>query len=433
MARRSKKKVDFITHLKGKLTAAESKQLKELIAKAESREVDTTETGQILTMRSKTRRTVEDVIAECKIDTTVWEIERVLAGKYDILAKKDLIMEGDPIHPKARRQQLAVTELWQVKIWFRRKQPELQALERILEEIKKNRLVVPALKRQLKAGSPRRALEVCLMDPHFGMHCFAPGSDKAYSLEDCEDICLWAAHSLLELSKPYWPIEEIVFPFGNDFLHHDGLFHTTTAGTPQPEAMSWQHVYTRGVKLAIALVETLRKIAPVKIRQIPGNHDRQSSYTMGHVLWAYYHNAKDVEVDASSSPYKFYRYGTTLIGYDHGHSVGAVRLASLMANERPKDWAETSYREWHCGDQHRKGSSKPSAFEEQGVSVEFLPGLTVPNEWHRLKSYNWQKRGAIAFVYDYKTGPIARVQANINAYTGLPTGIKREAKKGWSY
>jgi hypothetical protein len=60
--------------------------------------------------------------------------------------------------------------------------------------------------------------------------------------------------------------------------------------------------------------------------------------------------------------------------------------------------------------------------EEQGVSVEFLPGLTPPNEWHRLKSFNWQKRAGMAFVWDAKAGCILRAQANIDSYTGRMMG-----------
>ena len=89
-----------------------------------------------------------------------------------------------------------------------------------------------------------------------------------------------------------------------------------------------------------------------------------------------------------------------------------------MANECKDAWSQTVYREWHCGDQHRKGSGKPMMFEEQGVSVEFLPGLTPPNEWHRIHSYNWQKRAGMAFVWDYTAGCIARIQTNVNSYTG---------------
>ena len=96
----------------------------------------------------------------------------------------------------------------------------------------------------------------------------------------------------------------------------------------------------------------------------------------------------------------------------------AVRLPGLMANECPEDWAETKhgYREWHLGDQHRKGTGKPSFMEEQGVSVEYLPGLVAPNEWHKLKAFNWQKRAGTAFVWDYSAGPIARNQVNIDRY-----------------
>ena len=56
------------------------------------------------------------------------------------------------------------------------------------------------------------------------------------------------------------------------------------------------------------------------------------------------------------------------------------------------------------------------------MSVEYLPSLTPPNEWHRRKSFNWQKRGAMAYVWDYYTGPTARLQVNLNSYTGQPTG-----------
>jgi len=165
------------------------------------------------------------------------------------------------------------------------------------------------------------------------------------------------------------------------------------------------------------MVMRTRKIAKkLYIYQVPGNHSRMADFTLANILKAYFRNDPNIIIDASSSPYKFHRFGTTLIGYEHGHSVSAIRLAALMANERKKDWAETEYREFHLGDQHRKGSSKPAAFEEQGVSIEYIPGLTSPNEWHRLKAFNHQKRGAMAFVYDYDTGPVARFQHNIQKF-----------------
>ena len=114
-----------------------------------------------------------------------------------------------------------------------------------------------------------------------------------------------------------------------------------------------------------------------------------------------------------------------LIGFEHGHSVKPIRLAALMANERPDDWAETLYREWHLADQHRKGSSKPAMLEEQGVAIEYLPGLPPANEWHRLKAFNRQQRAGVAFVWDHEEGPIHRAQVNISRITGERMGAKR--------
>ena len=166
------------------------------------------------------------------------------------------------------------------------------------------------------------------------------------------------------------------------------------------------------------MVNRIRGVAKeIFIYEIPGNHSRMADFTLAHLLRAYFRHDKNIHVDATSSPYKFHRFGVNLIGYEHGHSVGTIRLAAIMANECRKDWSETEYREFHLGDQHRKGSAKPSSFEEQGVSVEYIPSIVAPNEWHRLKGFNHQKRGAMAFVYDFSTGPIARFQYNISQYS----------------
>lgn len=252
------------------------------------------------------------------------------------------------------------------------------------------------------------------MDVHMGLICQRPEADDAWDMTIAADTVREALADLLDLAKGFGPFEEIFIPFGNDFCHIDNVFATTTAGTGQPEAAAWHRMYVEAQALAIDIINRLRHEAPkVSIYQIPGNHSRMSDFTLGRILEAHFRNDKNVFVDASASPYKFHRCGVNLIGYEHGHSIKAQRMAGLMANERPKDWAETKYREIHCGDQHRKGSA---SFEEQGVSVEYIPGITAGNEWHRLKGFNHGKRGAMAYVWDWKKGPISRLQTNLFAY-----------------
>jgi len=357
--------------------------------------------------------TEEELLKHAGIDMELYEIERVVVNNWEVAGKKSK-QEWDGVWK---------TGLRQIKITLKRKKAEQVSVERLLEQIKDSSpLMLPIKYPKAVKSKPKRALEISLMDPHYGMLCYKGDSDQPWDLEQCEKLCMWSIESLMERAAVYGPFEEIVFPFGNDFMHHDNLNHTTTRGTLQPEGLSYSHVYERAIKLAVTMVERLAEMAPVKIIQVSGNHDQVTAFTLGHVLNAYYRNDPNVSVDVSPSPYKFYQYGTNLIGFDHGHHIKPIRLAALMAHECADVWAQTSFREWHLGDQHRKGTGRPTIMEEQGVSVEYLPALTPPNAWHRLKSFNWQQRGAMGFVWDHDEGPMARVQVNLNSYTGRPTG-----------
>lgn len=357
-------------------------------------------------------KTEAELIAAAEIDMDLYEIERVVVNNWEVAGAKK------------KTDGIWKTGLRQIKIHLKRKSAEKISLERLLAEIQSSSKskTKPYPKYQKPKGKQKRSLEICVMDPHFGMQCFQGDSDHNWSLDECEKLCLWSIDYLISQATSYGPFEEIVFPFGNDFMHHDNLLHTTTRGTPQPEGLAYSAVYERAIALAFSIVDRLREIAPVKVLQIPGNHDQVSSFTLGHVLKARYHHDKAVNVDASPSPYKFYHYGTNLIGFDHGHHIKPIRLAALMAHECRDIWGKTTYREWHLGDQHRKGSSNPVMMEEQGVSVEYLRALTPPNAWHRLKSFNWQQRGSTGFIWDYHSGPLARIYANLDSYTGKPTG-----------
>lgn len=365
-----------------------------------------------LTVRSLDVKTLDDALRIGRVDLAVWEVDRYTINSWETTMRVR--------HKDADDDPQTYTN-WQVKVWLRRKKAEVRALEALLGDIRRHApLFAPIKRRKPTKGTPRRQLELDILDPHFGLRCYEPGADHAWTPDQCEEMILDVTERLLKVAEPYAPFEAIVWPFGNDFIHGDNVFHTTTQGTAQPEQDCWQYIYRRAWKLVLTIVERLRQEAPeLFLYSVPGNHDRQSVFTIAQLIEAVYARTKGVHVDASASPYKFHHYGVNLIGFEHGHSIRqTVRLAALMANECRDIWAQTVYREWHLGDQHRKGSAKPSMHEEQGVSVEYLMGLTPPNEWHRLKSYNWQKRGAAAFVWDHDAGPVARLQINIDSYTG---------------
>jgi len=361
-------------------------------------------------------KTLEDAIRVAKIDLKVWYVDRWECSQWSVQMNIKKEKKSVPV----RKQQ------YRVKVFLKRKTPALMSMETLLDEMKASKLKLPVYKREKPSKTSRRALEVSIMDVHLAMRCYQPQSDHTWSFEEAEQAFMATTERLLLLAKPYGPFETIVAPIGNDMLHTDNVFHTTTAGTGQPECDSIHEGFIRAKRLYLWFVERLRKVAPVEIFGIPGNHDRILSFTLAQLVQAFYDGAKakDVRVDASPSPYKFWRFGVSLTGFDHGHSVNPSALAALMANEtRLNHWKEARYCEWHLGDQHRKASGKPSTFESQGCSVEYLPGLTPPNEWSRLKGFNWQKRGAMAFVYDFDAGPLCRLQTNFDNYSGKIMGV----------
>lgn len=366
-----------------------------------------------ITVRSLDIKTVEDLIRISQVDLSLWEYERCKINSWEVTVGGRNTGDGQP----------ATYTNYQVSVWFKRKSNARQSLDAIYDMISKGQQVIPTIERiSLPKGSRKRELEISIMDLHLGLRCFQGASDLSYSPEQAGSLMITMVDELLKLSEVYAPYERIIFVIGNDFLHADNVYNTTTSFTPQPEADAWQNTFLHGERLGLAIVERLRQVAPVKVISVPGNHARHSEICLSRIIKAYYEGAgaKDVEVDASLSPYKFHLYGVNLIGFEHGHSIRQqVRLAALMANEcRLEGWKEARYCEWHLGDQHRKASGKPMHFEEQGVSVEFLPGLVAPNEWHRLHSFNWQKRAGMAFVWDKTAGPISRLQVNVNNYTG---------------
>lgn len=350
--------------------------------------------------------TLDEALAICGVDLTKYKVMSFEPRQWTTTLKDD------------HKRPVQVLNSY-MRIKFEPRPVDEQSLSQLLVEIRKNSPIVPPRFDLSAPDRIRRELELSIMDPHLGLRCGYPEADGDWNAEIAEELLFEVTESLLRDAAAFGPFERIILPFGNDFLHIDNMVSSTTKGTIQPESDSLLPLWMKAEKLALRWILRLSEIAPVKVYVIRGNHDNVMTFAMGRLIDAYFYNNENVEVEADEAPYRFHRFGCNLVGFEHGHAVAPIRMAALMANERPQDWAEThgGYREWHLGDQHRKGSSKTSTFEEQGVSVEYLPGLTMPNAWHRSHSYNWQKRAGSAYVWDYTRGPVARLYANISNRT----------------
>lgn len=360
--------------------------------------------GRIPMNRYSYAETVEHLLDAAEIDTDLWQVTRKVINRW-----------GGRDNPH-----------WQVKAWLKPAEDDLyqQMIEAALETLKDRSPIVHPFNLEAagtRQPEHRRALEISIMDPHLGGIFYPPASEHAWSLESCRDLWQYGIQEVLNRAAPYGPYERILFFFGNDFMHADNVFHTTTAGTEQPEMAAIHHCVEFGEKMLIDTLNGLAEIVPdVDVLFVPGNHARWTEFMMARVLLHRFHNHEGVHVQAGPEPYKAWRYGVNLVAGEHGHSAKTRSLPGLMANEWARWWyaTEGGYREWHLGDQHRQGKI---LYEEQGVSVQGLPGLTPANEWHKIKAFNHQKRvAATGFVWDFTGAKHAELPICLDGKTGAP-------------
>jgi hypothetical protein len=140
------------------------------------------------------------------------------------------------------------------------------------------------------------------------------------------------------------------------------------------------------------------------------NHDYQSGFHLAHALKAWFRNTKDVSVDAGVAHRKYYKYGSNLIGLEHGDGAKMDNLPLLMAQERADLWAATKYRYWYLHHLHHKVKHKwRDSKDFIGVTVEYLRSPSSSDSWHSRKGFTGSPKAVEAFVHEFDKGQVARL------------------------
>lgn len=343
----------------------------------------------------KTRiHTLEQLVEYCQIDLSVWEVERFVANKWEMGYK-------DP-DGNARAEQL-----YQIKAFLRRKRHIVTAkceLIELKEQAKKNALEPPKVLVTISKGSGKM-LELNLTDHHFGKLAWAKETGFVnYDTKIAVEVWNRAISTLLERAKNY-EYEEIWFIVGNDLFNSDDVQGRTTAGTQVETDLRYERTYRIVREILVNTIEELRKhTKKVKVVVVSGNHDHNSTWHMGDSLECYFSKYKDVEVDNNPKVRKYHTFGTTLLGYTHGHFGKRADLPMLMATEVPQLFGESKFREFHTGHNHAEITT-----EKNGVVVRVLSTLCAPDAWHSQEGYVGNRRSSQAFQWDKKEGLVGMV------------------------
>lgn len=171
-----------------------------------------------------------------------------------------------------------------------------------------------------------------------------------------------------------------------DAMHADNaLNRTERSGHPLDVDTRYSKVLEAAIGLMIeSVVMALSRHDEVLVRILPGNHDPQSMLMLSIALKHHFQADPRVTVDTDPGLFWWYRFGTTLLGAHHGHTVKAPLMPGLMAASRPKDWGQTLYRYVLMGHVHH---SHKGADEAGGVQWETFQTIAPRDAYHAGRGY----------------------------------------------
>lgn len=247
-------------------------------------------------------------------------------------------------------------------------------------------------------------------DIHIGKYAAKAETGSGYNTDTAVKRVLEGVEGLIEKSKGF-NVQRILLCLGNDILHVDNVYNTTTKGTHQDtDGGKWWQFFNIALSLYVQIIDRLRQIAPVDCVHSMSNHDYQSGYYLAQVLKAWYRKVDDVRIDAGAAHRKYYKYGNSFIGLEHGDGAKTDNLPLLMAQERPQDWANSIYRYWYLHHLHHKVKIKyRDAKDYIGVTVEYLRSPSGTDSWHSRKGYTGVKKAVEGFIHSNTCGQVARL------------------------
>ena len=246
-------------------------------------------------------------------------------------------------------------------------------------------------------------------DIHIGKYANHLETGDGYNVEIACERVLEGLQGLIDKSQGF-EVDRVLFCIGNDILHIDNVYNTTTAGTNQDVDGKWWEHFEIALALYVKCVEILREIAPVDVIHSMSNHDYQSGFHLAHALKSWFRNDSEVTFDISVAHRKYYKYGKNLIGLEHGDGAKMANLPLTMAQERPLLWSETTHRYWYLHHLHHKVKHKwLDAKDFIGVTVEYMRSPSGTDSWHSRKGYVGVPRAVEGFLHEKDSGQVARL------------------------
>lgn len=356
-------------------------------------------------IRGSRIKSLPEALKQCEVNLDEWRVDHFIINKWEVGRKDKKVSlswnEGVATGTVEDTGKIFVEPLYQTKIWLVRK-VEIITIKKEIEGLKKLALAIsirPAKIAARRWTQDDHLLELSIPDAHIGRRTDSQetGGDD-YNLKlACE---IWKdALSTLVARTSVFQFGKVVLVLGNDLMNFDNLLGSTTRGTPQSNDSSYYRTFETVRDLIVKSIEGLRRVAPVHVVVVQGNHDTLASWHLGDSMRSFFNRYKDVSVDNAPTPRKYLKFGTNMTMWCHGDKGKRANYPMLMATEQPEMFGATQYREAHIAHLHQTRTE-----EYNGVRVRILPSLTAADDWSAGNGYIGNIRSAEAYVYHPRDG-----------------------------
>lgn len=267
-------------------------------------------------------------------------------------------------------------------------------------------------------------------DVHFGKYSTISETGELTTVQQTEKRFSAGIDGLIQKTSGY-NLDKIVYVGGNDVLHTDNPFGTTTSGTRQDINGLWYEHFWAAKKATITAIDKLLAVADVHFVFCPSNHDFMTGFFLSDSIMSWYANNPNITFDVTPMHRKYFQYGYNLIGATHGDGAKENDLSDLIKIEAKRAYSLSKYVYWLVHHVHHKdkkahrGSTRlklekdhrnVTVFNtgyglepEDYCFVEYIRSISGTDRWHFTNAHVHSPKAMEAFLHHPEYGQVNRI------------------------
>ena len=319
-------------------------------------------------------KTKEDLIRECEIDLSQWEISRMVHNAWG--------KEGN--------------QNYQVKAWL----VPISANTVFNDDFKeflKTYVAGPVIEKNNAIVDKR---SVCLVLPKQDAHFNKYDINGNNNIQDRFNENFLSIKNMVSKARAVNKLNEVVYIVGSDQFNSEWT-SLTTKGTPQQNILSYQEAFKVICDHEISVISHLLSEADVvKVVFIPGNHDQYVGWHLIDWLEAYMRDNTRISFDSRIDNTKYFRYGNSAIMLNHGDAMKPKDLAQRFPMGFKDEWSNCENFYIFTGDRHHELS-----LDINGIKFYQIPQLSnAKSGWDDKNGYICSKAEMTSFVISDDNG-----------------------------